>query len=498
MLKYQIPPGVQAITSGSIPLLTTAAGGRVIVDARILALWKKADGQSLESLAGGEDATGAAPLEMRSALACLAEAGLLSRQPESQPEVQPPSNIDGSVSVVIVGYNSREWLAECFASLFGQTLTPLEVILVDNGSSDHTEDWANENYPQVSVLRTDGSLASAINYGVEHAQGDYFLILNPDVKLAPDALAQLVSTARQYPDSAAVAAKLRLLWTPGFINGLGNFVGAYSWGTDIALGHLDLGQFDSWREVPSACFAAALIPAAAWENVGPLDIGFPMYYEDSEWCYRARLLGYTIRAAPQALVYHAFSARLPGSEQSQLSPQKLFRIVYGRFRFAGKLLDTRYRTSFLFRYVLEDVVNLIVAPFRWQWYKLLAYAKAYRMVFEHNPEIRQASRVIQQRRRITDDQLFHLQRNVPLSWMRNGMPLLTWDIVVHEYLPLMVGQNTRKLPEFPEEQYETVSNQGLQPSGFSLGRARSIWRTEGAAALMHRIGKRLQWRLMRP
>jgi len=120
------------------------------------------------------------------------------------------------------------------------------------------------------------------------------------------------------------------------------------------------------------------------------------------------------------------------------------------------------------------------------------------MIFQHTPEIRQAHRVVQQRQRITDAQLLNLQRTVPLSWMRNGMPLLTWDIVVHEYLPLMVGQNTRKLPEFPEEQYETLSIQDLQPSGFSLARARSIWRIEGASALIHRIGKRFQWRLMRP
>lgn len=498
MLNYQIPPGVQAITSGKTPLLTTTAGGRVIVDAPMLALWKKADGQSLESLVVDEGGTGTASLAIRAALACLAEAGLLSRQPKNQLEKQPSQLIDAKVSVVIVGYNSRGWLAECFASLFDQTLTPLEIILVDNGSSDQTDDWATEYYPQVRVLYTNGSLASAINYGVEHANGDYFLILNPDVKLAPDALAQMVSIARLYPDCAAVAAKLRLLWTPGFINGLGNFVGAFSWGTDIALGHLDLGQFDHRQELPSACFAAALIPASAWEEVGPLDDGFPMYYEDSEWCYRARMQGYKIWAAPQALVFHAFSARLPSSEESQLTGPKLFRIAYGRFRFAGKLLGTRYRGIFMFRYLLEDVANLIVAPFRWQWFKLLAYAKAYRTVFQHIPEIRQVRRAVQQRRRITDGQLLHLQRTVPLALMRNGMPLLTWDIVVHEYLPLLVGPNTRKLPEFPEEQFKTASIQGLRPSGFSVARARSIWRTEGASALMHQIGKRLQWRLMRP
>ncbi len=93
--------------------------------------------------------------------------------------------------------------------------------------------------------------------------GSTILLLNPDVQVEPDAVAHLVHKAASNPRCAAVAAKLRMLWTPAFLNGLGNQVGAISWGTDIGLGHLDLGQFAGWDEIPSACFAAALIPSRA-------------------------------------------------------------------------------------------------------------------------------------------------------------------------------------------------------------------------------------------
>ena len=102
-------------------------------------------------------------------------------------------------------------------------------------------------------------MAGAVNRGVENAAGRYFLLLNPDVELEPNVIALMVNAVQDNPFCAAVTAKLKFLWAPAFLNGIGNFVGGFSWGTDIALGHLDMGQFDGVRQVPSACFAGTLI-----------------------------------------------------------------------------------------------------------------------------------------------------------------------------------------------------------------------------------------------
>jgi GT2 family glycosyltransferase len=107
------------------------------------------------------------------------------------------------------------------------------------------------------------------------------------------------------------------------------------------------------------------INRAAWDAVGPVDEGFPMYYEDSEWCYRARLLGYKILPAPQAVIYHAFGGKVPSGDVDTLSPTKLRNVVYGRYRFVIKLNgETLFR--FLRNYWVEDWANFLVDQTRWK------------------------------------------------------------------------------------------------------------------------------------
>jgi GT2 family glycosyltransferase len=248
-------------------------------------------------------------------------------------------------------------------------------IVVDNGSSDDSSGWLQANYPGVRLIQLDesNSLAYCINRGIAAATGDYFLILNPDLRLDPDAIAQMVKGTQDDPQCAAVAAKLRLMWAPAFLNGLGNYVAAFSWGTDNGLGHLDLGQFDRIERSPSACFAATLVPRLAWNAIGPVDEGFPMYYEDTEWSYRARLLGYVVRAAPKAIIYHAFGGRTPSDQNSRLEPAKLRRVVYGRLRFALKLIRSPLLGRFLRNYLLEDAANFIRAVGRGDLASMGAY-----------------------------------------------------------------------------------------------------------------------------
>jgi GT2 family glycosyltransferase len=375
--KYQQPSGIK-IHNKERPLLSTPQGGRIALDAILFSLWQQANGRELKEILDFP-APGASPDTIRAALACLVEAGLLVRLEEQGEQGElfleqgelflEQKKIGGLVSAVIVGYNSREWFEECLSSLFSQTYSPLEVIVVDNASSDDSGEWLKANYPKVKLLclETTRSLAYAINQGVAAAMGANFLILNPDIKLEPDAVSYMVAVQESDPLTAAVAAKLKFWWAPGFLNGLGNRVETYSWGTDNALGYLDLGQFDTWSEVPSACFAATLIPRTAWEAVGPIDEGFPLYYEDSEWSYRARMLGYTVHVAPEALIYHAFGSKVPSEEDSGLAARKLRSVVYGRLRFTGKLVSFPYLHHFLRNYGAEDLKNFFRALSRSEW-----------------------------------------------------------------------------------------------------------------------------------
>jgi GT2 family glycosyltransferase len=499
-LSYTIRTNIQPKTINNQPALPTEQGDLILTDRIMLDLWQHANGQVLDEIIATFQATNVSPIEIRAALACLAEAGLLNRPTPISTETPNDKVNNHSVSVIIVSYNSQTWLETCLPSLLSQSHEPIEIIVVDNASKDGTADWVSKNYPDITLLALDTprSLANALNTGIEAASNEYYLLLNPDVELEPTAVANLVAKALDNPNCAAVAAKLKLHWAPAFINGLGNYVGPVSWGTDVAIGHLDLGQFDDWRDVPSACFATALISRAAYIDVGPFDEKFPMYYEDSEWCYRARLYGYSILAAPEAVGYHAFGGRPSSDKKVSLPPRKLRQVVYGRLRFSTKIPGPWYMVLFLCLYILEDITNMILAILSGQWGKLKAYTQAWSDYWNNLPEMLEARKVIQTRRQCTDKELFRLQKDIPMPLIWHGSPELTWDIVRHQYLPLIMSGQTRPLPEFESTPAEKPPIQSSRKLGQHVRRAANIWRAEGFSGLMHRIGRTIQWHLMKP
>ncbi len=492
MLSYRIPAGVQPQTFAARPLLTTQQGGSIALDAPLMAIWQQAGGRTLSDLLAADWSAPPVSLSatnsqrgfiIRAALACLCEAGLLERVTDPIPEAiaalpqefSTPPDDSSLISIIIVNYNSSHWLDECLTSLHSQTPSGLrfEIILVDNASTEDPLPWLAEHYPTVRTLRLQPGygLAHAINRGVELAQGEYFLLLNPDTRLAPNAISALLAAyAKQsspapalHPDPSPsephdetplhsiAVPKLRYTWAPAFLNGLGNRVGPAFWGADNAQGHLDLGQFDDWQQLPSACFAATIIPRQVWQKTGPLDEEFFIYYEDAEWSYRARLLGAAALAVPQAVIYHAFGQRTHTGQDVDLTPFKLRNVVHGRLRLAYKLLSPLTAARFLINYALEDLARFMLYSLRGRRPLAHAVLDGWRTFFHKLPSLRAQRQALQSRRIISDRQLFAYQQSaqcqIPPPFIWRGLPELSWDIIQHVYLPLMLARKTRPMPE---------------------------------------------------
>lgn len=456
-LHYAIPEGITAVSAGGQPALQYPSGGRIAVDTWVSNLWELANGKALPEI---QELSQDPPDLVRAGLACLSEAGLLSRGKHPSPTgpLRPAAPVSGGlVSVVIVAYEGTTWLKDCLPSLAAQTYSPIETIIYDNASPSHEmQTWVTEAFPQVRYLRGEKpiSFASANNLAIQRAQGEYLLLLNQDIRLDPSSVAELVQTAKAYPDCGAVAAKLRFWWAPHFLNGLGNVVRDHSWGMDLGFGSLDLGQFDRLERLPSACFAAALIPRATWEQVGPIDPGFPMYYEDSEWCYRARALGFQVYAASAAQVYHAFGGRVPSGETGGLTARKQANACYGRLRFTLKLLNPPTRSHYLGNYLLEDLRNFLARVARLQARQALAYPRAYLKLLMDLREIYREHKALNSRVRSAVD-ITTLQFEPPSPLERNGLPLLTRSVIEDTYLPLFLMKGTRPMPEFSTETRRT-------------------------------------------
>ena len=489
---YRIPPSVTRTAIKSHPTLNTEQGGKIIVDRWMLNLWREADNNDLQTLLGSLSIPAMDRWIVPAALACLVEAGLLERENQTL-NMAPVYRTEGDlVSIIIVSHNSRGWLADCLPSIFRQTYSPMEVIVVDNASEDGTIKWLNTNFGDkiaLHELEQPASLAFALNRGIDLASGKHYLLLNPDTILAEDAVARMVRTALEGNNCAAIAPKLKFSLAPAFINGIGNSVGAFGWGTDSVIGHLDLGQFDHWNELPSACFAAALIPALALEAIGPLDENFPLYYEDSEWCYRARLMGYHIVPSMQAIVYHAFSGVTSTGSSGEMTARKLQSVIYGRLQFISKILEARTCRRFMVNYALEDCLRCGLAVLQGRWAMARTYLQAWYKYFETRSATKERRGTIQSRRKITDQRLFQLQSKLPKPLIWNALPLLTRDIVENHYLPLMLSGKTRVIPELTDR--TPIPQFGIWQ------RARRIQQNEGWKMLSIRMGKTILFRLSR-
>ncbi len=215
------------------------------------------------------------------------------------------------LSLVLVTYNSQEFIEECLNSLSaGLDKIPHEIIVVDNASQDGTADRILESHPEVRLLRNSENLGypRANNQGIAAASGPFILLLNPDTHVGPGVLQKLLAEIERRPEAGGVAPVLRL--PSGKLQ--------VSFGKRIGLGvelvkKLAGNRFLSWqadrkkeiREMGWLGGACLLIRKKALESIAGFDEHFFLYFEDIDLCYRIREAGWTLWLVPELEIGHA-------------------------------------------------------------------------------------------------------------------------------------------------------------------------------------------------
>lgn len=216
------------------------------------------------------------------------------------------------LSVIIVNYNGRTFLGPCLAAVGAQSgAPPVEVLVVDNASTDGSVEYVRAAYPGVRLVETGRNLgfAGGNNAGAREARGDWIAFLNNDTVPEPDWLAKLHGAALAHPECALVTSRLVFLDDPGVIDSAGD--GYYRAGGAFKHGHgAAASAFETAREVFGACGGAFLIRREVFEALGGFDARFFMLYEDVDLSYRARLRGWRCWYAADAVVRHAGSGTL--------------------------------------------------------------------------------------------------------------------------------------------------------------------------------------------
>lgn len=453
MDTYQHTLGV-TVTQGPPPVFQTPEGGVVVSDSPLVSLWSAAPAQTSSSLV--EQFAGHASLSgiVEEALVCLCRAGLLEQPGSSNAEDEDVPDRGPRVSAIVIvsSPGELEWLNASLASLAAARYAPLDAIVIDNGSGAPVAEAVDAHAIKARVLDLDRrvNLARACNAAIAAATGEYFLLMNPDVKVHPAAVAHLVARAARAEEQlrvAAVVPKTRFWRAPSFLNGIGNRICRDNWGTDNGIGHLDLGQFDGWQTVPSASLTIMLVSRRAWDDVGPFDDAFPAYYEDAEWSYRARMLGWEVLAEPKAEAFHIFGGYWEPPEDGGLSARKLKTAVEGRLRFTLLLPGPSLLVYLLCRYASQDARNIL--RYTRAGRKALAAScwAGWRAVLATGPSTWRRRRQLQTRRAIDDRALFPPDPEIPTCLMERNAPVLTSEVIRREYVPLLRARHARAGPE---------------------------------------------------
>jgi len=209
------------------------------------------------------------------------------------------------VSVVILNWNGGDYLIRCVRSVL-ETDYPknlLEVIVVDNGSTDGSARSVKKVYPQVKLIENKKNLGFCVgnNIGIRSATGDLIILLNNDTIVDKDWIKEILKRAKD-PRVGVVGCKL---YFPGTktIQTLGFRIKFLGYWESIGAGEMDIGQFNQIEKVDYVSGAALAIKREVVEKIGLLDTEFYAYAEDADLCYRARKAGYRV-VISNAIVYH--------------------------------------------------------------------------------------------------------------------------------------------------------------------------------------------------
>jgi len=208
------------------------------------------------------------------------------------------------VSVIIPNWNGKDFIEGCLRSLRTQTYQDLEIIMVDNGSTDGSIELVQGSFPEVKIvsLAWNKGFSGAVNEGIKKAKGEFIALLNNDTVVDSRWVEELVKGINSSKEIGCCAS--RILDSTGMaIDTAGDTYTRY--GVAIKRGHdVETKRFLQEELVFGACGGAAFYRRSMLDEVGSFDEDFFCVYEDVDLSFRAQLGGFKCLYVPTAIVYH--------------------------------------------------------------------------------------------------------------------------------------------------------------------------------------------------
>jgi GT2 family glycosyltransferase len=213
------------------------------------------------------------------------------------------------VVTIILNTNRRQDTLECLASLARSSYPKHKVIVLDNASCDGSVDAIRAAFPEVQIFPLTDNLGYAgnNNVGIEVAlkeRADWIFILNEDTVVAPDCLTFMIETGESDPQVGIVGPMVYHHNEPNIIQSAGGRMDRAWNAWHLGQNEWDRGQFNQLHQVDWISGCAILVRRSVIEKIGSLDERFFYYWEETEWCLRAREQGWRIVHVPQAKLWH--------------------------------------------------------------------------------------------------------------------------------------------------------------------------------------------------
>ncbi|MFZ1825659.1 MAG: glycosyltransferase family 2 protein [Chitinophagales bacterium] len=270
------------------------------------------------------------------------------------------------VAIVILSWNGKHFLEKFLPSVITTFYLPLNYYVIDNASTDGTEEYLNTNFPQIKVIRLkeNEGFAKGYNIGLEQISADYFVLLNQDVEITPGWIDSMISVMEKNPEAAVCQPKMlsyeekNKFEHAGAAGGyLDNFGYPFCKGRVFSYLEMDDGQYNVNEPVFWASGAALCIRSELFFRMKGFDEDYFAHMEEIDLCWRLKRCGYQILAVNDAVVYH-----VGGGSLSKENPHKTY-------------LNFRNNLSMLFKNL--DVIELLwKIPVRIAFFDLLAIVNA--------------------------------------------------------------------------------------------------------------------------
>ena len=275
-----------------------------------------------------------------------------------------------------------------------------EIIIADNGSTDGSNDFLRENFPQVRIVcnRDNGGFARGYNDALKHITADYYVLLNSDIEVTENWIKPVIDLMQQHPEVAACQPKI-LSYSQkecfeyagaagGFIDKLGY---PFCRGRIFQTLEEDLGQYDDACEVFWATGACMFVRADLFHQLGGFDEDFFAHMEEIDFCWRLKNEGYRVMYCPGSKVYHVGGGTLPKASWKK---------TYLNFRNNFFLLYKNLPSDHLFRVfllrLLLDGVAAIKFLLQTGFKDFFAVSRAHIHFYRALPNLRQKRKKLRQ------------------------------------------------------------------------------------------------------